>query len=366
MAPVATARPGNSLVPPSTKPTQVNQPAMSASRNTLLTHTITGPEERPRSLTPAPSGPTAPLPMVPASPGSNAAATTKTPAVAAPQVSPSEIAARAKFIDPTDSRVRTAIMPSVRTEPSLAQAVRDRLLPDDSDRQIVLPPTHGEPPKIWVAAHKPPAELDARLILLREPDSARAAAYRVLRHRLQDRGNPRIVAVTSPGRGDGKTTCAVNLALALGECERARVLLIEANLRDPQLAALFGFLPPECFAQQMIRHKERPHDPWSVVEAFTPSLHVLAVKPGREAREQALLDGPAFLSAVFSLARGDYEYLVLDTPPVLGSADVNLVEDAADGLLITARAGQTSTRDVRRAVQQLAPAKILGFTLIDA
>jgi Mrp family chromosome partitioning ATPase len=219
--------------------------------------------------------------------------------------------------------------------------------------------------QVWVATHKPPEDPDARLILVREPDSSRAASFRVLRHRLQERGDPRVIAVTSPGRKEGKTTCAVNLALALGECGRARVLLIEANLRNPALAPLFGFMPPECFTAQMQRHKEKPLDAWSVVEVFSPYLHVLAVKPV-DGGGKPLLDGPAFSIAMEMLAQAGYDYIVVDTPPVLGAADVNLIEDSCDGVLFTAWARTTSSRAMRSAIEQLAPAKLLGVTLLDA
>jgi Mrp family chromosome partitioning ATPase len=217
--------------------------------------------------------------------------------------------------------------------------------------------------QVWVATHKLPEDPDPRLILIREPDSARAASFRVLRHRLQERGDPRVIAVTSAGRKEGKTTTAVNLALALGECGRARVLLVEANLRQPSLAPLFGFMPPECFTAQMARHKQKPLDGWSVVEVFSQYLHVLAIEPTDRGRP--LLDGPAFSIALEMLSQAGYDYIVIDTPPVLGTADVNLIEDSADGVLFTAWSRLTSSRALRQAIEQLAPAKVLGVTLLD-
>ena len=214
-----------------------------------------------------------------------------------------------------------------------------------------------------VSSHKRPAEVDSRLILLTEPDSPRAATFRVLRHRLTERGDPRVIAVTSAGPREGKTTCAVNLALALGECGRARVLLVEANLRTPELAQLFGFMPPECFGDQLERHRERPLEPWTVVEVYEPWLHVAAVKPQTGGRP--LLDAPAFAIAMERLRLAGYDYIVLDTPPVLGSADVNLIEDAADGVLMVTWARKSMARPLRRAIEQLQPARLLGLVLLD-
>jgi len=64
---------------------------------------------------------------------------------------------------------------------------------------------------------------DRRLLMLEAPDSQAAAAFRVLRHRLVRNGEPKVMLVTSPNVGEGKTTCALNLALALCEAGRARV-----------------------------------------------------------------------------------------------------------------------------------------------
>jgi Mrp family chromosome partitioning ATPase len=277
---------------------------------------------------------------------------------------------RRKFAGGDDASLRTSIVPgrgAAPVAPREASAARE--LPPIVDALASSgdgPTGEHQRAKVWVATHKPPDDPDQRLILLREPDSPRAASFRVLRHRLQERDDPRVIAVTSARPREGKTTCAANLAMALGECGRARVLMVEANLRAPALAALFGFLPPECFSVQLSRHRERPMDPWSVVEVYSPSLHVAAVKPGPENENRPLLDGVAFAGAIEVLRHSGYDYVVIDTPPVLGAADVNLIQDAADGVLLTAWSRESSGRALREAVDQLAPSKLLGVTLLDA
>jgi Mrp family chromosome partitioning ATPase len=228
--------------------------------------------------------------------------------------------------------------------------------------QLGQAPMMAAQTQVVVSKHSMPEDVDPRLIMVREPDSPRAAAFRVLRHRLVERGDPRTICVTSAEPGEGKTTCAINLAMSLGECGRARVLLMEANFRNPRLAPMLGFRPPECFSEQLTRHREQPLDPWSVVEVFWPWLHVAAVDP--KIGGKPLLDAPAFEIAVARLRPG-YDYLVIDSPPILGSADVNLIEDAVDAVLLACWARRSRGRSLTKAIEQLSPAKVIGVTLLD-
>jgi Mrp family chromosome partitioning ATPase len=168
--------------------------------------------------------------------------------------------------------------------------------------------------------------------------------------------------VSSPQRGDGKTTVALNLALALAECGRASVLLAETHLRRPQLANVFRLVPPWCFAEQLTAHRTQPAMPWSLVELRDLWLHVAAVDP--KVTKKQLLDAPAFAIAMERLRLAGYDHIVIDAPPVLGSADVNLIADAADTVLLTLRARRSTARDVRKALEQLGETKIAGTVLV--
>ncbi len=222
-----------------------------------------------------------------------------------------------------------------------------------------------EPPKIEVVQHEMPDDgpLDRRLVLIRDSDSARAASFRVLRHHILERGQPKVVAVSSANDREGKTTTAVNLALAMAECGRGRVLLIDGNLRRPELAGVFRFVPPWCFAEQLQVHREQPLLPWGVVEVRNMWLHVAAVNPRRDPGK--VRDAPSFGIALERLRLAPYDHIVIDCPAVLGSADVNLIQDAADGVLLVARKKSSTVRDIRRAVEQLTPTKVLGTALLE-
>jgi Mrp family chromosome partitioning ATPase len=221
------------------------------------------------------------------------------------------------------------------------------------------------PPEIGLTQHHLPDDAvpDARLILHLEPDSERAAQFRVLRHHLLEVGRPQVVVVTSAKNGEGKTTAAINLALALAECGRAKVLLVETHLRRPQLASVFRFVPPWCFAEQLAAHRHQPLLPWGLVDIPQLWLHVAAVNPRSEATQ--LLDAPAFAIAMERLRLGGYDHIVIDAPPVSGTAEVNLLQDAADGVLLVARGRTTTARDMRRTIEQITATKVLGTVLLE-
>jgi Mrp family chromosome partitioning ATPase len=222
----------------------------------------------------------------------------------------------------------------------------------------------GPPPEIGLTQHHlPPDEMpDARLSMMIDPDSERAAAFRVLRHHLLELNRPQVIIVSSPQQGDGKTTTAVNLALALAECGRAKVLLAETHVRRPQLASIFRCVPPWCFAEQLAAHRHQPMLPWSLVEIPQLWLHVAAISPKIEKTQ--LLDAPAFSIAMERLRVGGYEHIVIDAPPVLGSADVNLMADAADAVVLAVKARRSTTRDLRKAIDQIGASKVVGTVLV--
>ena len=222
----------------------------------------------------------------------------------------------------------------------------------------------GPPPEIGLTQHHIPQEedVDPRLVLMTDPDSERAASFRVLRHHLLELGRPQVIVVSSPRHGDGKTTTALNLALSLAECGRAKVLLAEAHLRRPQIGDVFKLLPPWCFAEQLAAHRNQPMLPWSLIEIPQLWLHVAPISPRIEKTQ--LLDAPAFAIAMERLRFAGYEHIVIDAPPVLGSADVNLMADAADAVVLAVRARRSTTRDLRKAIDQVGPSKVVGTVLV--
>jgi Mrp family chromosome partitioning ATPase len=203
--------------------------------------------------------------------------------------------------------------------------------------------------------------LDSRLVLLNQPGSDRTRGYRLLRHRLFSSGDPRIVAVTSAHPGEGKTTCALNLALAIAEDTMTRTLLLEANLARPALGEVFDFAPSRSIVEKIIRFTCLG-PPYPVVSISGTRLHA---SPLPDAPLEGRLDRTLFGAALSEL-REAYDYIVIDAASVLESGDVDVVGECSDAVIVAVRAGRSSKRDLRSAIAQLAPAPVLGSVLIDA
>jgi Mrp family chromosome partitioning ATPase len=226
------------------------------------------------------------------------------------------------------------------------------------------PPPRARGDKSLIAVHPlpPPEVIDPRLVLLTDPFSPRADAYRALRRKLTGPSAPKTIAVTSAKPEEGKTSCAANLALALRETSNERILLVEANLKAPGLAKLFGFEPPVCFAKQMAKNRDSTRASWTVVEQFEP-LHVLAVDPS--SKTSPMLDPVAFANAMEQLVEAGYDHIIVDTPPALGGSDVNIIADAVDGIVVVAWIRKSKKSLVKQAVDQLKPATILGVVTLE-
>lgn len=223
--------------------------------------------------------------------------------------------------------------------------------PEPQDQAIVT----SQEPVVVVEHAELPEPLDSRLVLLHSPSSAAARSYRLLRHRLLTSGNPRVITVTSASPGEGKTSSAANLALAIAEDAPAGVLLLDANGQRPSFPRLFGI-----DADTPVRGGTDNQHCYSVVSMGDTGLHVgIAGQLGARGR----LDRRGFWEIVGDL-RTSFDYLVIDASSVLESADADVACELADGVLLAVRAGVTRRATLNKVIEQLHPSPILGLVLV--
>jgi len=164
--------------------------------------------------------------------------------------------------------------------------------------------------------------------------------------------------ITSAGPGEGKTVASLNLATALAEAG-ARVLLVDADLRHPRCHACVG-LPND---RGLANHLADPDglDTEALVHVLeSPPIHVL-LAGGQPANPAELVTSPR-LRRTFERLRASYDYVIVDTPPVLPVTDAVVIAREADGVVLVVKGHETPRELVRRARDRLAlaGARVLG------
>jgi len=205
------------------------------------------------------------------------------------------------------------------------------------------------------------------IAMIEEPDGARAASYRVLRHHLplRDDNLARVTMVSSARAGESTTRSAINLAMALNDYHRRRVLLIDANFARPSVVAALELRDAPCFATQLTRGPEQAMSPWTVAELAPSQLHVLPLRTRPETTRPLgeAAYASAFCLAMQSLREAGYEHIVVAAPPVLESAQPTLMQDATDGVVLACRRGESRAKHVQRSVEVFGRDAVLGLVL---
>ncbi len=203
-----------------------------------------------------------------------------------------------------------------------------------------------------------PARVDGRVVVRTRPGSRAAEQFRLLAARLEPiiaAGRKRI-AVVSADRGDGRSTVAVNLALALGR--RRRVALVEADLRAPSLHGALGLQPVHGLADVVAGRA-------TLDQAIYRLVDVDFVPAGVTTAAHQVIGSPQ-VPAILAELGARYEAVIVDVPPVLQAADVPTLAPALDGALLVIRIGRSRRDRLARAAGRLPEGLLLGAVLAGA
>jgi len=209
----------------------------------------------------------------------------------------------------------------------------------------------------------------AEVVTLSQPRSEMAEAYRAIRTSVLFSGRhapdkagvpPKVLLVTSPAPGDGKTTTSVNIAVVLAQ-KGFRVLLVDADLRRPNVHKHFGFKVNGGLSEVLTGHRSYP-----AVLLTVPTIPNLSILPaGLNARQPSELLSSETMRNLLSQWRQEYDHIVIDTSPVLSVTDGVLLAADADGVALVIRSGHTTRSALRRSQMLLAQvgAKTIGIVL---
>jgi capsular exopolysaccharide synthesis family protein len=224
---------------------------------------------------------------------------------------------------------------------AVAPARSEPMLPA---RQVDLDPGCADPRLVALTRESIPAaheydQLAVRLLL--------GAAERPLRR----------LMIVSAGRGDGRTTVALNLASSLARAGR-RVLLVDADLANPSAARKLGFETEVGLAEAVVGGLGLED---AVVRVNPYGFDLIAVRD-RVDPPTEVLASPA-LEALLAEAERQYDFVIVDTPPLADEAAMSLLVRMASATLLVVRAGATSATEMARAIGTLTQDLVFGVVL---
>src|SRR6516165_2730566 len=242
-------------------------------------------------------------------------------------------------------------------------------LPIDDTAALDALATQAPPAAAWLAV--PPERIlrpvptpEQRLITITNPNSPGAEMFRVLSTKLAHMRRNRTLRrllITSAVGDEGKSVVSVNLALTLARRAGERVLLVEADLRRPTASALLATTQLRGITEWH-EHKLALQDAFYQVEGMP--LWLLSAGKGIE-EPLPLLESDAFAQMLNAVSEG-FDWVILDSTPMLPMADATSLSRLCDGVLVVAREGHTRKRTLNRALNSIEKKKQLGFVFNEA
>jgi capsular exopolysaccharide synthesis family protein len=205
------------------------------------------------------------------------------------------------------------------------------------------------------------AVVDPSICVYHRPKSKDAEAYRAVRTALyfSTRGEgSKVIQITSPNAGDGKSTLAANLAVAIAQSGK-RALLVDADLRRPRMGKMFR-VPEEAGFSSVLAGLAEPAR--AIHETLIPGLSVLPAGP-LPPNPAELLTSPR-LPELLGWMGEHYDYVVVDTPPLLAVTDPGAVGARADGVILAVRPTKHARVDAERAKEVLSTLGVNIFGVV--
>lgn len=191
---------------------------------------------------------------------------------------------------------------------------------------------------------------DRSLVYLHDPGSFEAEAYRSLRTALfvsTHKNGEKVIQVTSPEPQDGKSTVAGNLALAMSQSGK-KVLLVDADLRCPKVHKLFGLAEGIGLSDVLAGEIEL-----STAFRETEADGLMILSAGITPTNPAEMLGSARFEQVLRDVRSQFDFVIVDTPPLLAVSDPCVVAANTEGLLLVLRLEKNRRAAAERAVALL-------------
>jgi polysaccharide chain length determinant protein (PEP-CTERM system associated) len=209
-----------------------------------------------------------------------------------------------------------------------------------------------------------------RLVTVDEPDSIVTEQYRVLYAKIHDvhrEQGKKVFAISSPLQGEGKTVTALNLAVVMARDFGKKTLLLEGDFRAPAIshylkAELESGLVDLLLSKTGIQSTLIPFAD-TLIPFADDNLSVLpAVKSVRNS--SGLLSSQRMKDLLGTL-KEQYDFILIDAPPVLPLSDMQVFEEVVDGIILLVRAEKTPKEALLKAMDAVGTDKLAGIVLSD-
>jgi capsular exopolysaccharide synthesis family protein len=201
-----------------------------------------------------------------------------------------------------------------------------------------------------------------KIISLNNSKSPVTEAYRTLRTNIQFSSfdeKVKTIVITSSGPGEGKTTTSTNLAAVMAQGGH-KTILIDCDQRKPKVHKVFGFSNQIGLSNLLIGETKLEE---AIHKTEQENLYVLS--SGIRPPNPSELLGSSKMKNFINSLKEEFEYIILDTPPVLMVTDAQVLAQYADGCLLVISSGEAHREAAMRAKELLTKvnAKILGVVL---
>ncbi len=200
-----------------------------------------------------------------------------------------------------------------------------------------------------------------KLVALSAPESIDAENFRILKSQIlfpKDGESPRTIMVTSAFPGEGKTFTSANLAVSLALGIDEYVLLVDCDLRKPNLHEIFGYSNTEGLHEYLTGKRELPE---LLIRTKVEKLSLLTA--GSLSSNPAELLSSTMMKEFLKEVRGRYQdrFIIVDVPPSQVTAETNVLANYVDGIIFVVMAQKSPRETIKRSIENLGKKKILGI-----
>ncbi len=238
---------------------------------------------------------------------------------------------------------------------------RENLLKiDNSPREQTIKLTSGKPKAIGTTGFRPIEETNEKLIVLSDPESAEAESFRFLRSKIlnaRDGERPRSIMVTSAFPGEGKTFVSSNLAASIAAGADEQVLLMDCDLKKPDIHKVFGCYKAEGICECLERKKELDG---LILRTKVQKLSMLPA--GRVSTRPGECESSSEMGRFMKEVKERFHdwVLIIDTAPSHVSAGTKVIAQYVDAIVFVVMAQKWPRREIQRTMESLGREKILG------